>query len=50
MKDVKLKDYKYHIAGVDSDKPLIQCLQAITLGFILFTLVMIVFTLALYSL
>ena len=50
MRNVKLKDYKYHIAGVDSDKPLSQCLQAITLGFILFTLVMIVFTLALYSL
>jgi len=49
MKNVKLKDLKYQIQGIQSDKPLFECLQAITLGFILFVLFMIVVTLALNS-
>jgi len=50
MKNVKLKDYKYQIQGIQSDKPLFECLQAITLGFILFVLILIAATLALNSL
>jgi len=32
MKDTKLKDYKYMIAGTDSPKPLNDCLDAIFMG------------------
>jgi hypothetical protein len=30
--NTKLKNYKYHIAGTDSNRPLMECLQAIALG------------------
>ena len=32
MKNVKLKDYQYQIKGIDSSKPLNQCLEAIGIG------------------
>jgi len=30
--NTKLKDYRYQIAGTDSNRPLYECLQAIALG------------------
>lgn len=32
LRKMKLKDTRYYIKGIDSDKPLYQCLQAIVLG------------------
>jgi len=30
--NTKLKDYRYQIAGTDSNRPLYECLQAIAVG------------------
>jgi len=34
LRNTKMKDMRYFIKGIDSDKPAMQCLQAIILGFI----------------
>jgi len=34
LRNTKMKDMRYFIKGIDSDKPALQCLSAILLGFI----------------
>jgi len=35
LRKMKLKDYRYHIKGTDTDKPFKQCMEAILIGFIM---------------
>lgn len=32
MKHIKLKDYRYQINGINSNRPLNQCLEAVIIG------------------
>jgi hypothetical protein len=35
LRKMKIKDYRYHIKGVDSDRPAKECMTAIVIGFYL---------------